>query len=72
MTGSMVSWVGIVNTYLGQIIMHVLANEVIFFAITFFYLSQFTPCTHNFIVATAWDLLARGIPLRTPVMRRTL
>ena len=42
----------------------------IFLASIFFYLSQSTPCGHNCIVATAWEL-ARGKPLRTPVWRLT-
>ena len=39
-----------------------------FFTSIFFCLSQSTPCGHNCIVTTAWDL-ARGKPLRTPVWR---
>jgi len=40
------------------------------FASIFFCLSQSTPCGHNCIVTTAWNL-ARGKPLRTPVWRIT-
>jgi len=66
----MISWVDVFNIYPAEIIERDLSGYSIFFAITFFYLSQSTPCGHNCIVITAWDL-ARGKPLRTPVWRLT-